>query len=125
MNKAVFTVMASIAIGIYLMQKAEIHLPEFLNNYLNDLLCLPLVLGGISFAIRRLKKDASFKFPLFSILLMATYYSIYFEYYLPNNNQRYTSDWIDVFLYFSGAIGFYCYEKIQLRKFEAVTIKRI
>ena len=112
MGKKIFLLMAIVAFGIFSIQKSGIYLPEILNNYLNDLLCLPLVLGVISFMIRRFKKDKSFRLPMFFVLLMALYYSIYFEYYLPKVNERYTSDWIDVMLYFVGAVGFYRYERI-------------
>ena len=104
--------MTLLALGIFSFQKSGLFLPEILNNYANDFLCLPLVLGFISFGIRRLKNDNFFRLPLFFVLLMALYYSIYFEYYLPKINVRYTSDWIDVGLYFLGALAFYGYEKL-------------
>ncbi len=113
------------ASGIFVMQKAGFYLPEILNNYANDLLCLPLVLGGISFAIRKLKRDKFFKFPLSFMLFMALYYSVYFEYYLPINNPRYTSDWIDVTLYFSGALFFYGYENLGNFRFKFAAITKI
>ena len=117
--------MSFVAITIFTMQKIGIYLPEILNNYANDLLCLPLVLGFILFMIRQLKKDKNFELPLTFVLILAVYYSVYFEYYLPKVNPRYTSDWIDVLLYFVGAIGFYSYQKMtafrrmkyQLRSF--------
>ena len=117
--------MSFVAIVIFTMQKSGIYLPEILNNYANDLLCLPLVLGFILFMIKRLKKDKNFELPLIFVLILAVYYSVYFEYYLSKVNPRYTSDWIDVLLYFVGAIGFYSYQKMtafrrmkyQLRSF--------
>ena len=112
MGKKIYILMAMLAFGIFIMQKTGLYLPEIFNNYANDLLCLPLVLGFISSIIRRFKKDESFILPLSFVLIMAAYYSVYFEYYLPKINERYTSDWIDVLLYFGGAIGFYSYEKI-------------
>ncbi len=115
--------MATVAFGIFSIQKTGLYLPEILNNYANDLLCLPLVLGFINFGIRRLKNDESFKLPLFIILIMALYYSVYFEYYLPTINPRYTSDWIDVGLYFAGALGFYSYEKMMVA--QKIKFKRI
>ena len=125
MNKIIYILMSFVAITIFTMQKIESYLPEILNNYANDLLCLPLVLGFILFMIKRLKKDKNFELPLIFVLILAVYYSVYFEYYLPKINPRYTSDWIDVLLYFVGAIGFYSYQKMtaflrmkfQLRSF--------
>lgn len=111
MGKKIYIFIFLISIIIFSMQKTGLYLPQILNNYANDLLCLPLVLGIITFIIRSLKKDEFFKLPLFFILTMALYYSLYFEYYLPQNNPRYTSDWIDVILYFIGAVAFYSYER--------------
>ena len=96
-----------IALTIYIMQRLQFPLPTILNSYLNDLLYIPLVLGGIEFLIRRLKKDSSFKLPLGFVIFLAISYSIYFEYYLPKINPRYTADWIDLILYFVGAIAYF------------------
>lgn len=92
------------------MQKLNIQLPKLINNYANDLLCLPLVLGALTFMIRHFKKDDYFTFPLAFVLILATYYSVYFEYYLPKVNPRYTSDWIDVVLYFASAVAFFLFQ---------------
>lgn len=89
------------------MQRLKIPLPALVNNYTNDLLYLPLVLGAIEFIIRRLKKDASFTLPLGFVIFLSCSYSFYFEYYLPKINLRYTGDWIDVILYFVGGIAFF------------------
>lgn len=99
--------MLLIAVAIYAMQRLSMPLPSFINNYVNDFLCLPLLLGAMEFAVRRLKKDYSFQFSFWFVVLLALYYAIYFEYYLPKVNPRYTSDWIDVVLYFSGGLIFY------------------
>lgn len=99
------------AFSIFGLQKYGVILPQILHNYTNDLLCLPLVLGAISFVIRRLKNDQNFRFPFIIVLAFALYYSLYFEYYLPQYNPRYTADWIDVSLYFMGACAFYYFEK--------------
>lgn len=110
-SKILYGLMFFIAISIYVLQRFEIPLPLLVNNYLNDLLCMPLVLGALTFLIRRLKKDPFFKFPLFFVLFMAAFYAVYFEYYLPKVNLRYTADWIDVALYFTGSIGFYLFSR--------------
>lgn len=111
MGRNIYLTLLFIGIGIFCLQKLQIALPEVINNYVNDLFCLPIVLGIISFVIKRWKNDQNFKFPLVFVLILALYYSIFFEYYLPKSNQRYTSDWIDVGLYFSGALLFYWFER--------------
>lgn len=106
-----YFIMLLVASTIYVLQKQHIVLPTFINNYANDLLCMPLVLGAITFAIRRLKKNSLFALSLVFILVMTSFYALYFEYYLPQINSRYTADWIDVLLYFSGGIAFHYVEK--------------
>ena len=96
-----------IALTIYIMQRLQFPLPTILNSYLNDLLYIPLVLGGIEFLIRRLKKDSSFKLPLGFVIFLAVSYSFYFEYYLPKINPRYTADWNDIILYFVSGIAYF------------------
>jgi len=95
------------ALAIYVLQRFSLPLPSVLNNYANDLFCLPLLLGAMEFTIRHLKKDKDFKFPVGFVILLASCYSFYFEYYLPSFNQRYTADWADVILYFLGGLLFY------------------
>ena len=105
-----------VALTIYLCQHLGLPLHWLVNNYVNDFLCLPLVLGTLSFFIRYLKKDKNFQFPLVFVLILASYYSFFFEYYLPKVSQRYTADWIDVVLYFAGAMLFFLVEKQVNRK---------
>ena len=108
--------MALIALSVYTLQKLNVPLPKFVNNYVNDLLCLPLVLGALTLLIRYFKKDKYFIFPLSLVLFLATYYSVYFEYYMPKVNPRYTADWIDVALYFSSSISFFLIQNNSIKK---------
>ena len=106
-RKVLYFIMCIAALTIYTLQRLQVSLPFIVNNYGNDLLYLPLVLGAIEFLIRRLKKDSSFNLPLGFVIFLAISYSLYFEYFLPKVNARYTADWIDVFLYFVGGIGYF------------------
>lgn len=116
-RRLIYSVLFFIALTIYIMQRYHLPLPTFINNYVNDFLYLPLVLGAIEFLIRRLKKDSSFKLPIVFVIFLACYYSFYFEYYLPQFNSRYTADWIDVILYFSGAFAYFFCGKFENRRF--------
>ena len=105
------------SLSIYSMQRLNVPLPTFVNNYVNDFLCLPLVLGALTFIIRYFKNDEDFKFPLLFVLLLASYYSVYFEYYLPKLNPRYTADWIDVVLYFASSVVFFLIQNSERKIF--------
>ncbi len=110
-SKIIYSILLVIACSIFILQKAQRPLPQWVNNYWNDLLCIPLVLGALTYSIRWLKKDDKFQFSLGFVIVLSSYYAVYFEYYLPKNNSRYTSDWIDVLLYFVGGLLFYLFQK--------------
>lgn len=86
-------------------------LPEFFSSYLNDLLCMPVVLGICLFLIRKFSKNEQLKISLFSAFSLAAFYSLYFELYLPEVTQRYTADVVDVLLYFTGAFAFWLVQR--------------
>ena len=110
---------------IYVMQRLSLALPAVINNYVNDLLCIPLLLGAMTYIIQRLKKDTSFQFSIGFVIALSGYYSFYFEYYLPGVNPRYTADWIDVILYFFGGFVFYLSKKQKKDKIYVIRyIKR-
>ena len=106
-RKVLYFIMCIVALTIYTLQRLQVSLPFLVNYYGNDLLYIHLVLGAIEFLIRRLKSDSTFKVSLGFIIFLAISYSIYFEYYLPKVNARYTADWVDVILYCVGGIGYF------------------
>jgi hypothetical protein len=116
-RKVVYIITFLIALTVYVLQRLMVPLPTIINNYVNDLLYLPLVLGLIEFVIRKFKKDSLFKLPIAFVVFLASFYSFYFEYYLPGINPRYTADWIDVVLYFLGGFAYFFSEEMGNRKF--------
>lgn len=82
-------------------------MPRWVRFYVNDLLCMPVVLSICLKMVHFIKQDNSIRLPLLLILLLTSLYSVYFEYYLPLVEPRYTADWLDVVMYFSGALLFY------------------
>ncbi|MGE6355996.1 hypothetical protein ACQKCJ_19175 [Flavobacterium sp. NPDC079362] len=107
-GRILYWLMVITAAIIYYRQSATLFLPWYVDDYLNDLLCMPLVLGLLLSTIRYLKNDSSFQFSKSFIAGLALYYAVYFEYYLPGVNARYTGDPIDVLLYFLGGFLFLC-----------------
>ena len=96
-----------LAFSIYVIQRMDADLPLWIDDYVNDFICLPLVLGFITLLFRWIKNDIFFIFPPAVTIFMTGYYSYYFEYYLPKNNPRYTADPIDIVLYIAGGLLFY------------------
>lgn len=106
-----FYLSAMVATAIYIFNRLQFPLPDWIYFYVNDFLCMPLVLSVCLAAIRLIKKTESLYVPLVVVLALATYFSIYFEWLMPKINPRYTFDSIDIGLYFLGAILFYRFQK--------------
>lgn len=76
-----------IGISVYIMQKLGIKLPLFVNNHLNDLLIIPINL----FAVQLLWGVFTGTTVFLRLGIVATcvlFYSIVFEYILPQFNSR-------------------------------------
>lgn len=101
--------------GIFLLNLFLLHLPlqlpVFFSAHLNDLLCMPVILSICLFLIRKISNKDALRIPLFSAFSLAAFYSVYFELYLPEVTSRYTSDVIDVVLYFIGAFIFWLVQR--------------
>ena len=114
------TILFGICLTIFLLNLMLLNfssnLPFFFSSYLNDLLCLPIVLSICLFVIRFFSKDQQVKISLFTAFSLATLYSVYFEFYLPEVTTRYTADGADVFLYFTGALIFWLVQKLESTK---------
>lgn len=117
------TLLFSVSFAIFLLNllllKLDLQLPTFFSSYLNDLLCMPVVLSVCLFIIRKINKRKNLKISLFSAFSLAALYSVYFEIYLPEVTTRYTADVVDVILYFTGAFIFWLVQKTeQQQKFQ-------
>lgn len=81
--------------------------PKWVFNHLNDFLTIPLVATVGLHGVWLLKKDYSLRLDIFTIFSLVAFYSVFFEYYLPQQSHRYTGDVWDVVCYFLGGIVFY------------------
>jgi hypothetical protein len=88
------------------MQMGEVPLPSWINSYVNDFLCMPILLYLCRYVVRFLRSDSELLLPYPPIFLLTLFYAVYFEAYLPDIDPRYTADIHDVFLYFAGS-GFF------------------
>ncbi len=95
---------------------AKVEMPTWITSYVNDFLCMPVVLTICLKIVHFIKKDTTIPLPLLPILTLTSFYAIYFEWYLPQVETRYTADWIDVIIYFSGALLFYSLQLISTKK---------
>lgn len=81
---------------------------KLLDNYLLDLLCMPLVLEVTRHAMR-LIISPNYDLSKFQILFALIYVSVLFEYLLPLHQSRFHADGVDVVIYCAGAIIWHFY----------------
>jgi len=87
----------------------------WVNNYLADFLCIPIVLYISRGVIRWIKKRRKFQFSLIQVLFAIVYFSILFEFIFPQFSDRYTSDYIDILMYLAGGGLYVLISKITSR----------
>lgn len=92
---------------VRVVRMSDNNLPDFLNSYLTDLICLPLALMICLNVVRFLKRDAEFKLGILPIAILFVEYSLIFELIAPYKSNLYTGDAVDVLMYLIGAIAFY------------------
>jgi Ca2+/H+ antiporter len=101
---------------IYTLQYFNIQLPKIINNYLNDFLIIPIVLFACLIVLRWTRNDKKFTLSLSIIVYVCFIYSILFEFVFPKYLTRYTSDFVDVLLYFASGIIFFTLQNKPLKK---------
>lgn len=107
----VFILLIILASVVYFAKLFDLYLPNFISFYLNDLLCMPIILSICLAAIRKLKKDNTLYVPIRVIIVVTLYYIFHFEWLLPKFHPRYTADFIDIGFYIIGAFLFYRFQK--------------
>lgn len=111
LKKPIVWLIFATATVVYVLQQLNVYLPPLINNYLNNLLCMPVVLTLCLVVLQIIKNNIRLTIPIFVIASITVYYIIYFEWFLPKINTRYTADPIDAVLYIAGAIAFYVMQK--------------
>lgn len=99
-----------LAVAIYVAQHLNLPLPNWMFFYINDFLCMPIVLSLCLVAIRAIKKSKTLYVPLFHVMTLTLYFTVFFEWIMPPISTRYTFDIIDIGLYFLGALMFYMFQ---------------
>ena len=112
--KSYFFIFVFIAAVIYELQQLQMPLFRFINNYFNDILCIPIVLKLGQYLIRYIKSDPYLNIPITLQITITVLYSLLFEVVVPQFKNRYTSDWLDVIAYFSGLSIYWLMELLNL-----------
>jgi hypothetical protein len=106
----------SIALIIDVGKRFGIIWPTLMHNYINDVLYIPIVAFLIQKVIQIMQSKPKFRLSWYHLLYLVIFNSLYFEWYLPQINARYTADLFDVLAYTLGALIFWLinFEKIQV-----------
>jgi hypothetical protein len=78
----------------------------FFRNYLNDLLCIPIVLYLTTWLLRIIYRNVLIQLDTAKIVVAVITFSICFEWIAPNYHTVHTGDWIDVLCYSFGGVVF-------------------
>lgn len=102
-----------IFIGVQLLKLFNVEGPDWVFHHLNDFLVIPMVATlGIHVAWL-VKKDQSIRLDLFTIFSLVVLFSVVFEYYLPQQDARYTGDVWDMVCYGLGGVMFYVFQRME------------
>ncbi|MCB9296782.1 MAG: hypothetical protein H6559_27240 [Lewinellaceae bacterium] len=79
------------------------------DNYLDTLLCMPILLGGYRLEQRWLLGRQRLSF--LEVVAITAVLAFVFEYLFPRFSSGFTADWWDVAAYFAGSLGFYWWQE--------------
>ncbi|WP_310992038.1 hypothetical protein [Aequorivita marina] len=100
-------------LGVQGLKYFSLAKPNWVFHHLNDFLAIPIVATLCLHGVWLLKKDRTIRLDVFTILSLVVFFSIAFEYYLPQQSYRYTGDVWDVVSYFLGGAVFYVLQQIE------------
>jgi len=87
----------------------------FTAFYLDDLLCLPIVLSIIQY-VQRKRYGLQFKLPLSHVIISVAFITVVFEAVLPAVSTRFRGDLFDVLFYTVGGTLFYGFNNKNIKK---------
>lgn len=95
---------------------AGVSVPEWSTSYLNDFLCMPIILTICLKMVHYLTRDKAIRISAAQAFTLTGFYAVYFEWILPQFVDRYVADVFDVLLYFAGAILFLLLQRLGNHK---------
>jgi hypothetical protein len=81
--------------------------PWWARSYLDDILCLPLILAAALSAHRLVNHDPNWRLPLSHGLVALALYGVFFELLLPGLRESAVADPLDLVMYASGLAFFH------------------
>ena len=108
--KTPFFILAAVTyLMVHIARQTNYVLPEIVNSYLTDLICLPVVLVVITAIIRVITHNNLFWPSIEMTLTLALLFTILFELILPNLSPNFTADVGDILSYFLGIFLYFIF----------------
>ncbi|MFC6997551.1 hypothetical protein [Rufibacter roseus] len=104
--RPIFWILTAIYLGHRGIVWLQIPRPLVVQHFLDDLLCLPLVLT-VTLFVMRFFYGTQVRFSVYQVAFVVVYVSVLFEVVLPQYMERYTGDVVDVVLYAVGGWIYY------------------
>lgn len=101
-----FWALTTVYLGHWVWRWLELARPWWVRHYLDDLLCIPLVLT-VTLFILRFFYGPQLRLSWYQVAFTVLYFSLAFEVVFPKFMARYTADWVDAALYAVGGVIFY------------------
>jgi hypothetical protein len=114
--RVVFIGLAASYLVLYILKQMGIYM-NYISDYAADLLCIPLALSVIHFALIKLgviKKE--FEFTPVMIAYCVLIFGLAFEWYLPMKSPNFTADPLDFVAYILGGVAYFIFRKLQREK---------
>ena len=107
-------VFLSMYLFVKLLMKNDLVDSSFFRFYFTDLLFVPSMCLFALIGVRSLKRDNKIRIPIKYVFAQTVFVSILFEYVLPSSqtySKLQTADFLDVVMYFIGAILYLLIQK--------------
>lgn len=93
-------------------------MPEWASSWVDDFLIIPLVLSLAGWIQSALILRKPFYWKKSAVVGTALFFGIAFELIIPNYNQAFTSDKMDILVYLLGAFAFYLIQTFVKKRIE-------
>ncbi len=103
----VLIILCVLYITVQVFRFNGIPLPHFINSYLTDLLCMPIVMGIIVIILQKIYQFNNLIVGFNLVTLLTLFFALFFEITLPLTSSEYVQDYNDIIAYFFGAYVFF------------------
>ena len=108
LRSPVFVICLLLFIGHQVLQLGFKMRIGWMDNYLDNLVAMPVILTLLTFERRWLfKKGDQYCLPIIDVVIATVYIIVIAEIVFPLLSPRFTGDWYDILFYIAGSLLFY------------------